>query len=97
MCTVLVHILFIIDKFCRHIFCIRIIRWDTNSFVSLYYLFYYVYILCLYNLYTIVRTSFGLNSKTGLDSGPTSPNNKFVEHGRKNSPESRKKVSVMSI
>ena len=32
----------------------------------------------------IVRTSFGLDSKTGLDSGPTSPNNKFVERGRKN-------------
>ena len=31
----------------------------------------------------IVRTSFGLNSKTGLDSGPTSPNNKCVERGRK--------------
>ena len=32
----------------------------------------------------IVRTSFGLDSKIGLDSGPTSPNNKFVERGRKN-------------
>ena len=31
-----------------------------------------------------VRTSSGLDSKTGLDSGPTSPNNKFVERGRKN-------------
>ena len=31
-----------------------------------------------------VRTSFGLDSKTGLDSGPTSPNNKFVVRGRKN-------------
>ena len=34
-------------------------------------------------LIIIVRTSFGLDSKTGLDSGPTSPNNKFVECGRK--------------
>ena len=32
----------------------------------------------------IVRTSFGLDPKTGLGSGPTSPNNEFVEHGRKN-------------
>ena len=32
----------------------------------------------------IVRTSFGLDSKIGLDSGPTSPNNEFVERGRKN-------------
>ena len=31
-----------------------------------------------------VRTSFGLDSKTGVDSGPTSLNNKFVEHERKN-------------
>ena len=32
----------------------------------------------------IVRNSFGLDPKTGLSFGPTSPNNKFVEHGRKN-------------
>ena len=32
----------------------------------------------------IVRTSFGLDPKTGLGSGLTSPNNKFVERGRKN-------------
>ena len=32
----------------------------------------------------IVRTSFGLDPKTGLDSGPTSPKNEFVERGRKN-------------
>ena len=31
----------------------------------------------------IVRTSFDLDSKTGVDPGPTSPNNKFVECGRK--------------
>ena len=31
-----------------------------------------------------VRTSSGLDSKIGLDSGPISPNNKFVERGRKN-------------
>ena len=34
-------------------------------------------------LIIIVRTSFGLDSKTGLDSSPTSPNNKFIESGRK--------------
>ena len=36
------------------------------------------------SLLVIVRTSFGLDTKTGMDSGPTSPNNKFVECGRKN-------------
>ena len=37
-----------------------------------------------YNLNNItVRTSFDSNSKTGMDSGLTSPNNKFVENGRK--------------
>ena len=37
------------------------------------------------NLVTeFVRISFGLDSKTGLDSGPTSPNNEFVKRGRKN-------------
>ena len=45
----------------------------------------------------IVRTSFGLDSKTGVDSSPTSPNNKFVERGRKSQPESRKKVLVVSV
>ena len=28
-----------------------------------------------------VRTRFGLNPKTGMDPGPQSPNNKFVECG----------------
>ena len=32
----------------------------------------------------IVRTSFDLDPKTGLGSGPTSPNNEFVERRRKN-------------
>ena len=37
-----------------------------------------------YNLNNIiVRTSFDSNPKTGIDSGLTSPNNKFVESGRK--------------
>ena len=31
-----------------------------------------------------VRTSFGLDPKTRLGSSLTSPNNEFVEHGRKN-------------
>ena len=34
-------------------------------------------------LLIIVRTSFGLDSKTGMDSGLTSLNNKFVECERK--------------
>ena len=40
-------------------------------------------------------TNFGLDSKTGLDSGPTSPNNEFVERGKKNWPEFRKEVAIM--
>ena len=37
-----------------------------------------------YNLNNItVRNSFDSNPKTGMDSGLTSPNNKFVENGRK--------------
>ena len=43
----------------------------------------------------IVRTSFGLDSKTGFDSGPTNLNNEFVEHGRKNWPEFREEVTIM--
>ena len=31
-----------------------------------------------------VRTGFDSNPKTGIDSSPISPNNKFVEGGRKN-------------
>ena len=31
----------------------------------------------------IISTSFDSNSKTGMDLGPTSPNNKFVESERK--------------
>ena len=31
----------------------------------------------------IVRTNFDTNPKTGMDLGPTSPNNKFVESRRK--------------
>ena len=30
-----------------------------------------------------VRISFGLDPKTGMDSGPTNPNNKFVKRERK--------------
>ena len=43
----------------------------------------------------IVRNSFGLDPKTGLSFGPTSPNNKFVEHGRKNWPDFRMEVMIM--
>ena len=42
-----------------------------------------------------VRTSLGLDPKTGLSFGPTSPNNKFVERGRKNQPDFRKEVTIM--
>ena len=33
--------------------------------------------------FMVVRTGFDSNPKIGMDSGPTSPNNKFVESGRK--------------
>ena len=36
-----------------------------------------------------------MDSKTGLDSGPTSPNNKFVERERKNKVEFRKDVTIV--
>ena len=39
----------------------------------------YIYIY----IYIYVRTSFDLDSKIGVDSGPTNLNNKFVERGRK--------------
>ena len=42
-----------------------------------------------------VKTSFGLDLKTGLGSGPTSLNNKFIEHGRKNYLDFRKKVTIV--
>ena len=35
------------------------------------------------HLLFLVRISFDSNPKTGMDSGPTSPNKKFVESGRK--------------
>ena len=47
--------------------------------------------LCVVN----VRTSSGLDSKTGLDSGPTSLNNKFVKSGRKNQPEFKREITIM--
>ena len=33
--------------------------------------------------FVTIRTSFNSNPKIGMDSGPKSPNNKFVESGRK--------------
>ena len=42
-----------------------------------------------------VRISYGLDLKTGLGSGPTNPNNKFVECGRKNKPDYRKKITII--
>ena len=42
-----------------------------------------------------VRISYGLDLKTGLGSGPTNPNNKFVECGRKNQPDFKKEVTIM--
>ena len=42
-----------------------------------------------------VWTDFGLDPKTGLGSGPTSPNNKFVEHGKKNQSDFRNEVTIV--
>ena len=58
----------------------------------LIYLFILRKILCIvvYNIFNgefklePVRISYGLDLKTGLDSGPISSNNEFVECGRKN-------------
>ena len=36
-----------------------------------------------------------MDPKTELGSGPTSPNNEFVERERKNKPDFRKKVTVI--
>ena len=44
-----------------------------------------------------IRTGFDSNPKTGMDSSPTNPNNKFVENGRKSQSESREKISVVSV
>ena len=45
----------------------------------------------------IVRTSFDSNSKTGMNPSPTSPNNKFVESGRKSYSESRENILVVRV
>ena len=43
----------------------------------------------------IVRTSFGLDPKTGLGPGPISPNNELVERGRKKQPDFRNEITIM--
>ena len=42
-----------------------------------------------------VRTGFNLNPKIGMDSGPTSPNNKFVESGEKASLNLEKRFRLL--
>ena len=63
-----------------------------NGYQTCSNLFIYFFFFCFYSntalvfflmSIKIVRTSFDSNPKTGMDSGPTSPNNKFVESGRK--------------
>ena len=41
------------------------------------------------------KDQFCLEPQTGLGFGPTNPNNKFVEHEKKNQPDFRKKVTIM--
>ena len=56
----------------------------SNLFIYLFFCFYSNTALVFFLMsIKIVRTSFDSNPKTGMDSGPTSPNNKFVESGRK--------------
>ena len=43
------------------------------------------------------KDHFLLEPKTGMDSGPKSPNNKFVENGRKSQSESREKILVDNV
>ena len=43
------------------------------------------------------KDRFWLEPKTGMDSGPKIPNNKFVESGRKSQSESREKIFVDSV
>ena len=43
------------------------------------------------------KDQFCLEPKTGMDSGPKSSNNKFVESGRKSQSESREKILVDSV
>ena len=77
------------------LFLLFFFSWITNFITKIYYNMITIHTqvtnpLCskllnyieLYYMYT-VRTSFDSNSKTGMDSGPTSSNNKFVESGSK--------------
>ena len=48
--------------------------------------------LVLKGLYVYERTKFSLNPKTGMDPGPQSPYNKFVECRLKSQSESRTKI-----
>ena len=43
------------------------------------------------------RTRFGLNPKTGMDPGPQSPSNKFIECGIKSQSGSRTKILGYSV
>ena len=78
--------------------------------VALFFVFFFFWILCIvYEIrkyffsknnfkiwyYNTVRTNFGFDSKTGMDSSLISPNNKFIERGRKNKPEFRKDVTIV--
>ena len=54
------------------------------SVVYILLIFSIIFFILRKKIIVTIRTSFDLDSKTGLDSGPTSPNNKFVERGRKN-------------
>ena len=62
---------------------------QISNLVCLPHIMIFVYIFAVYIsfecvcVYITVRTSFGLDSKTGLDLSPTSSKNKFVECGRK--------------
>ena len=55
-----------------------------GRFVCGFFFFALFKCIILLMVYLYVSTNFDLEPKTGLGFDPTSPNNKFVEHGRKN-------------
>ena len=48
-------------------------------------------------IFKTCKDQFCLEPRTGMDSGPKSPNNKFVESGRKIQSEFRVKILVDSV
>ena len=62
-------------------------NFQNNNLTSLIYK-----ITLFWSCYGTCKDRIWLESRTGMDPGSQSPNNKFVECGRKNWPESRTKI-----